>query len=271
MVIEPEFAGVLSVMERPGNTLSRVLRDSWDRGDLATLTKNDPIRATGALISIIAHITAEELRQRLTSTDLANGFANRFLFMCVKRARVLPHGGALDGRVVDGLAERTSDAIKHARQYWRVEMDEAAKAEWEAVYPALSEGKLGLFGAAVARAEAQTVRLALVYALLDGDDHIRIPHLRAALAVWEYAEASARHIFGDAVGVPLADRILAALRAAGETGMTRTQISAALGRNIEAAKIDAALTSLVRHGLVHMIVKTGPGGRGGELWRAGGA
>jgi hypothetical protein len=270
MIIEPEFAGVLHVMERPGNTLSRVLRDGWDRGDLATLTKNDPTRATGALISIIAHITAEELRHSLTNTDVMNGFANRFLFVCVRRARVLPHGGALDGRVVDGLAERTRKAIDFVRTVERVEMDRPAKAEWESVYPALSEGRPGLFGAAIARAEAQTVRLALLYALLDGDDCIRIAHLRAALAVWEYAEASARHIFGDATGVPLADRILTALREAGEAGMTRTQISATLGRNIEAGKIDAALASLVRYRLGHTIIKTGPGGRGGEVWRAGG-
>jgi hypothetical protein len=269
MIIEPEFAGVLSVMERPGSTLSRVLRDGWDRGDLATLTKNSPLRATGALVSIVAHVTAEELRQTLTSTNLANGFANRFLFVCVKRARVLPHGGALGGEVIAGLAERTRKAIDFVRTVTRIEMDEEAKGEWEAVYPALSEGRPGLFGAAIARAEAQTIRLALLYALLDRDDHIRTPHLRAALAVWEYAEASAQHIFGDATGTPLADRILAALRQAGRAGLTRTQISALFGRNIDKPKIDAALAALVRYRLAHTAIKADTGGRGAEIWRAG--
>jgi hypothetical protein len=31
MVLEPEFAGALAVMERSGNILSRVIRDAWDR------------------------------------------------------------------------------------------------------------------------------------------------------------------------------------------------------------------------------------------------
>jgi hypothetical protein len=52
MVIESEFAGALRVMQREGNILSRILRDGWDRGNLATLTKNSPARATGACISI---------------------------------------------------------------------------------------------------------------------------------------------------------------------------------------------------------------------------
>ena len=55
MVIESEFAGALRVMQREGNILSRVLRDAWDRGNLATMTKNSPARATGACISVIGH------------------------------------------------------------------------------------------------------------------------------------------------------------------------------------------------------------------------
>ena len=45
MIVESEFAGTLTVARRDGNILSRVLRDGWDRGDLATLTKSSPARA----------------------------------------------------------------------------------------------------------------------------------------------------------------------------------------------------------------------------------
>src|SRR5262249_51422061 len=62
MVVEPEFAGALRVMQREGNTLSRVIRDAWDRGNPASMTKNSPARATGACVSIIGHITASELQ-----------------------------------------------------------------------------------------------------------------------------------------------------------------------------------------------------------------
>jgi hypothetical protein len=78
LVHESEFASVLKVMGREGNTLSPVLRDAWDTGDLQTLTKSAPAEATGAHISLVAHVTAQELRRRLDATEAANGFGNRF-------------------------------------------------------------------------------------------------------------------------------------------------------------------------------------------------
>jgi hypothetical protein len=46
---EPEFAGVLRVISRETNTLSALIRQAWDRGNLRTLTKNTPAVATNAL------------------------------------------------------------------------------------------------------------------------------------------------------------------------------------------------------------------------------
>jgi hypothetical protein len=73
LVMEPEFAGALAVMERHGNTLSPLIRKAWDGDKLRAMTKNSPLSATGAHVSIIGHITEEELRARLTRTDAANG------------------------------------------------------------------------------------------------------------------------------------------------------------------------------------------------------
>jgi hypothetical protein len=96
LVLEAELAGALTMMRRPGSVLSRVIRDPWDCRDLAVLTKNNPTRATGPHISIIGHITIDELLAKMDRTSMANGYANHFLFACVRRARLLPHGGDLD-------------------------------------------------------------------------------------------------------------------------------------------------------------------------------
>jgi hypothetical protein len=56
-----EFASVLSVMEKPGNTLSPVIRDAWGHRPLQTLGKVSPDKATGSHICINAHITEPEL------------------------------------------------------------------------------------------------------------------------------------------------------------------------------------------------------------------
>jgi hypothetical protein len=67
------------------------------------------------------------------------------------------------------------------------------------------------------------MRLAMLYALLDGSSTVEEEHLRAALAVWDYCEASARHLFGKGcnntgtqtqlVEDPLAVRLLNAITA----------------------------------------------------------
>ena len=49
--IASEFASLLKVMSRPGNTLSPLLRQAWSSGNLQNLNKNSPERATGAHIS----------------------------------------------------------------------------------------------------------------------------------------------------------------------------------------------------------------------------
>src|SRR4029079_7044940 len=59
LVLESEFASTLRVMGRDGNTLSAVIRQAWDIGDLRTMTKNCPAQASRAHISIIAHITKD--------------------------------------------------------------------------------------------------------------------------------------------------------------------------------------------------------------------
>jgi Protein of unknown function (DUF3987) len=265
-VIETEFSSVLAACKREGNTLSRVVRDAWDRSFLATLTKNSPARATGALVSIVGHITAEELRRDLDRVSMANGLINRFLIICARRANVLPFGGALEERVCHELGARLGLAIENARNVGSVGMDGETRAAWNNLYPALSEGHPGLFGAVVARAEAQTVRTALVYALLDGAAEINLDHLKAATAVWEYAEASARYVFGDQLGDPVADGLLDTLRQAGAAGRTRNELREQFQHHGQ--RLSRALATLVKHGKVRMYRRTGTGGRPAEVWTA---
>ena len=90
LVNESEFGQVLRGLKREGNTLSPIIRQAWDEGNIKALTKNSPAQATDAHISIIGHITKDELKARLSQTNMANGFANRFLFVGVERSKELP-------------------------------------------------------------------------------------------------------------------------------------------------------------------------------------
>jgi Protein of unknown function (DUF3987) len=266
MITEPEFAGTLAVMERPGNTLSPVIRNAWDGHRLQTLAKSAGQVATGSHISIIAHITETEARSRLTRTDMANGFANRFLFCCVKRSKHLPHGGNLDDAMLAEVAKRFKEAVDFAKCVGKVTMTETAARVWEEVYPELSAERPGLIGAVIARSEAQAIRLALIFALMDKQTFIDVAHLRAAISLWTYAEQSAIRIFGDSLGDPIADEILRALRQS-PNGMTRTDIRNLFSRHGTAGHFDAALKRLFAAGKAKFEVKQ-TGGRPVETWFA---
>jgi hypothetical protein len=116
LVCEPEFANVLKQTERQGNTLSALLRQSWDCGHLAALTKNSPARATGAHVSIVGHITKNEALRYLTATEQANGFGNRFLWAWVERSKLLPDGGTVSEALAGPLRRRLRGALEFARK-----------------------------------------------------------------------------------------------------------------------------------------------------------
>jgi hypothetical protein len=247
LVLESEFANVLRVMGRQGNVLSAVLRQAWDSGDLRILTRNDPARATGAHISVIGHITAEELRRNLTRTEVANGFANRFLWVDTNRSKCLPEGGRVDPDSFLSSISSLREALDYAQSAGEIRRNENAGRLWNSVYEDLSSGSPGLFGAITSRAEAQVMRLALVYALLDQSYVIAIEHLRAALAVWRYCEGSARRIFGASTGNKTADAIIEALKDADRNSLTKTEITNFFNRNKTAEEIDSALQLLDEH------------------------
>lgn len=251
LVVEPEFARVLQVAERESNTLSAIIRQAWDTGNLRILTKKQAAQATDAYVSIIAHITKDELRRLLTDTAAGNGFGNRFLWVCARRSKLLPEGGELHTVDFASIMKRVQAAVSFTRNVHQMQRDEQARAVWHEVYADLSEGKPGLLGAVTSRAEAQTMRLACIYALLDLSEVVRAEHLMAALELWRYCEDSARFIFGDAMGDATVDDILRELRSHPE-GMTRTDIREYFQRHKSSAEIGRALGVLQEYGLTRM-------------------
>ncbi|HOG07436.1 MAG TPA: hypothetical protein PK983_05025 [Syntrophales bacterium] len=259
VVFESEFASVLKIIERKDNTLSATMRDAWDRGHLRTLAKNSPVKATGAHISIVSHVTKEELITRLSNNESFNGFANRFLFVCVKRSKLLPEGGGIVD--LSGVLPRFHEASIFAKKIHEIRRDEEARAIWLRVYEHLTRDQPGILGSVLARDAAHVVRLSMIYALLDRSTTIRREHLMAALACWEYVEASARFIFGSMTGDPMADKIYDAACSAGENGITRTFINNNLfQRNVASDRIDQAIRSLHKMGRIQ-VESIGTGGR----------
>ncbi len=266
LVVEPEFGRVLQVCERQGNTLSAVIRQAWDGDTLRVMTRSAAATSTDAHISLTGHITVGELTRLLTDTQAGNGFANRFLWVCARRSKELPEGGSLTDHDLQPLIDKLRAVVKRARLAGEVRRDDSARSVWREVYGSLSQGQPGLFGSVTSRGEAQAMRLALIYALLDGSNVISAHHLFAALAVWSYAESSARFIFGDSLGDPVADRVLLLLRDKPD-GMTRNDIVRSFSGHKGKEQIDRALDSLLRlkRAAKHTL---NTGGRPAEVWVA---
>lgn len=266
LVIEPEFVSVLKNVSREISTLSPTLRSAWDGRPLAILTRTAPARATGAHISVIGHITATELRHHINPVELANGLLNRFLLLGCRRVRLLPEGGNPDPLKRTGLDRRLATTLTTAQRAGQLRLSTPARSAWTDAYQKLAQPQPGIAGAISARAEAHTIRLALIYALLDNTRQIQPAHLTAALALFDYALRSAAWALERTTGDPLARQIHAALTHTPD-GLTRTQLRDLLHRNPTTIQLDQALAALAHDGKITSS-RVLTNGRPAELWTA---
>lgn len=264
LVFESEFGRPLRAMKRDSCTLSPVIRNLWDGRDAETLTKI-PMKATNPHVSIIGHITPDELKVYLERSEMFNGFANRFLWALSRRSKLLPRGGILPP--LEPMVKKLSERLRKAQTIGAMRRSNAADLFWDCLYIDLSNRhRTGLHSEVSARGIPQTLRLAMAYALVDGSSVIEEVHLRSALSVWDYCDDSARIIFGAVKGKEtLADKILQKLVDAGDSGMTRTQIRDAFNRHEKSDSIVAALAELRNRGRARL-EQTKTAGRPSDRW-----
>lgn len=241
IIQDEEFASDLSCTKREGNTLSMGIRCFWDSGDYSPLTKNNPVMVKGAHINIITHITMQELAVCLGEVQAVNGFGNRFLWICARRSKLVALPSRMPETELSPLQREMWRLVTQAQKHGAMTLSANALELWESIYPELSQEHTGLAGSIINRAEAQTLRLALVYALLDGQGSIDETHLLAALAMWRYAQDSALYIFGDRAADPLEAKILETLK----TGpLTATELSRALSGHVPKERLQPLLQQL---------------------------
>jgi len=214
-----EFQSILAACNRADSQMSVVMRDGWDGLPLHNLVKTDPASCEKGHLSLMADTTRADLSVSLNQADRNNGFANRFLWVYVYRTKLLPEGGG----EMDWTAEapQLQEAVEFGQRTRRMFMDESARKMWSrTLYPRLEREIPGIIGAITGRASAHTLRLAMLYALLDKSDHIRVEHLEAAATLWQYCEDSVQAIFGDLLS-PEQTKIVEFLTAHGPSNKKR--------------------------------------------------
>jgi hypothetical protein len=265
-LLSEEFASVLHPLGRESGQLSPLLRCAWDGGDLGAHDGRRLIQATAAHISLVGHITQSELLRHLGRTESHNGFANRCLWTSVHRSKSLPQGSTLPPQEASALARELRRAFDWVQSQSHLVFHRNPQAQqlWNDCYPALSQGRPDVYGAATSRAEAQVLRLGAIYAALDCSPAVEVCHLQAALAIWDYCRASARLFFDTAPIDPTARRISQALDVTPQ-GLTRSQIRCLFHRHVSKERIDLALDQLTSLGLIGCEALPGRG-RPSTLW-----
>lgn len=253
LLVEPEFASVLSRGSRDGNTLMTTLREAWDGGTLRTMSrKSSQLKATDPHIVLIGHITPRELKIKLTEDQLVGGTMNRLLPVLSKRSKKLPDGGGTPEETVRKLGARLRDALDATVTVGRMERTQAAATYWRAeAYDRLTSDHFpdGPVAQILARAVPQVLRLSVAYALLDGSREIGIEHLQAAEALWSFVEDSVWYVFGGGTGNPDLDRLKTFVEAAGSDGADRTSINnECFSKHRTKAEIDSLIADLLALG-----------------------
>jgi hypothetical protein len=255
LIFESEFAGLLTVAARQNSIVSQTVRNAWDGKPLQNRTRTGgKLIATDYHLCVVGHIVADEFRSKTAgSTEVANGFVNRFLWVFAERGKLHPEGGNVPEHVFNNYSKVLRHNLEKAWKLSLMRRTPEAELRWDQIYRETAEDDpAGVLGAAISRGTTQMLRLSVAYAIADGADAIGLDHVEAARAFWAYSRDTAAHILGESTGNHDADRLLSELRRVGSAGMDFTAQRDLFSKH--AGRSDAARAILERRGLAATVV-----------------
>lgn len=215
-VVESEFANVLQQSRRKGNTLSTALRDCWDGVCIKPATKNNRVFASNPHVCLSGAITPNELTALMSSKDLSNGFANRFLIIWAERTKITAFPQATSVKEIEYLASRTQEILNfakaeaHSENNWlQMELSPSGKWHYGQIYRSVLAQDSGSerINAILERRAPMLLRLAMVFAMCDLSTKIDEKHLEAALAWITFCSDSVKYVFSTASEVAFTERV----------------------------------------------------------------
>jgi hypothetical protein len=217
LVLETEFARFIATMQS-ARRFSSQMRTAFDGEPLSRKRASmPPLISTQHHISMIGMITPGEL---LALSKLSGGLESRLLYVYSAPARKTDADPFADSEDEIYLAEKIKSAINSAWDYI-LEGSDPISAELAKIRGVAPNTKMSIsddvadnwkaqieldieeladdigedYERYTARGQTQVIRLALTYALADGATEIDWPHIKAAMALWEFCARSARRIF----------------------------------------------------------------------------
>ncbi|MFH8609580.1 DUF3987 domain-containing protein [Streptomyces sp. NPDC018029] len=197
LIVDTEYARVLRAGRRQAN-LSQVLRDLWDGATVATSRAKEPVQVDDPRVSIMGHITPEEFRASMSTTERDGGSYNRLLILPVTQVRWLSEREQMPAHLIPAAGEAMARAVRFGQRAGLVTLSEDAYDTADIIRRDLltkareSEG----LKAFAARCNEQVRRIAALYALFDLRSEITAADLEAAAALVTYAMDAVEEITG---------------------------------------------------------------------------
>ncbi len=264
-LVQSQFGSVLQTIDGERNSLASVLRMAWDGKTIVPPPPlSDRISAAEPHLVVVGHVTPDQASKYLNTTNKCSGIGDLFLWFSVERGPMLAQTSSPSDATMKPLYEALRNTVgfvhgtpgeqltfpNSSSPYIEVTLSPEAAQCWEKVYPILSTSRPGQIGALLCRAEAYVLRIAALYALLDMRTCVDVPHLEAALALWNYAEESVERLFGNNLSVAECEhRILRAIEKAGR--MTDHEVSALFEPDVPRDTLKVAKSNLDRNDLIH--------------------
>ena len=247
---------------------------AWDNPNvLYNAAKHSPVRATGAHISLIGHITKDELKKCMTSTEYSNGFGNRIAWLASKRIQRLPRPKWIEWSHHQDIIERLSAPLltfskETAPKGQRMAFNSKAESIWDEFYHSIDDNQNGIVGNMLGRTEAHVLRFAMIYAALENKRGIEPKHLLAAIAFWDYCTASVKYIFSDSTGSTNADKILWELKRRRGGMLKKDMYKEVFNGRISATDLSQSLSELAQAGTAKYEPEKASNGKLIERWFA---
>lgn len=247
------------------DSVEKMVTKAWDSGQLETTTKKESMVCATPHVSIIGHITPDELFTRLDHRLIDNGFSNRWLYLLIKPTQVKFTSTAPEE--VAGLAALREQLGANLRRFRSDGADEfVLTPEADDVYLETARflydhPQTGAMLKQDVRWRPLMWKLAVIYAAADGTNKISAEHFLAARAFWAYCSRSARAFFGSKSGNELVDRFMFMWRQTGYEPLTLSDIADMFSKNLNAYRRNVMLDILKRDGIIRIEPGTSAKGR----------
>lgn len=263
LITTDEFGAILEAGKRSGSTTPQVLRIAFDQVPLYTRSRGTgEHKAEGYHLGVLSAITTDELVEKLTSSDIKNGSANRFLYCFAGTEKIMSRGDSFPSGLIDRLVDETRKSLVDAKHInsgnghlqGAMDLTPDALDIWDAYYTNWKKthaSEKGVLKDILARSDVIPSRIAVAYACQDeetNDNLIHAHHMQAALTVWRYVRESVQFIWRPDPE-SLSDgamKLLSALGKMGTRGLTRSeQFREVFGGNSNAKKIGGFRNELI--------------------------